>query len=379
MCLCNDQRRPEWTVRTVSRTTSTENTIWTGIYCILLAAVWLVPADISAAQSPPLDPVDGWRPWNPSQLGTPPAAAPASAPVWRANAGTIPHVARAAEDPSVGVPPIAADGLAPPNLGPGPLGATPTEPWQWQLMPTGVMYRSYLAGVKESRLYSGYSWFDSGGTFWQPTVGGRVPLLRYGTVDPISPEGFQVDAEGAAILRLDVRNNVDLVAADFRGGVIASFGDRRSATKLAYYHMSSHVGDEFLLSHPGFNRLNWSRDTLVVGRSYMLTEWLRIYGEVGWAFYTDVTEPWEFQFGVEYAPFCPTGPRGAPFFAANAHLRQELDFGGNLTVQTGWAWRSRFQGSLLRIGFEYYNGKSSQYSFYNMFEEQFTIGVWYDY
>ena len=333
------------------------------------ATLWSCIAASSAlwAQGPAVEPVSQWQPWGPTRLAMEPA-----------------EPDRVRERPVDSFEPSLSgdmedlgkyDDVAPPEF----LGGSSIGGWEWQLMPSGILYRSYLAGVKESRMQSSFTWFDSGDSFWEATVGGRIPFLRYGTLDPINPEGFQVDGEGAAIVRLDVRNNIDLVAVDFRGGLVVSFGDRRSATKVAYYHMSSHVGDEFLLANPAFTRLNWSRDTFVIGRSLMLTPSLRLYGEVGWAFYTDVSEPWEFQFGAEYAPAGPTGPHGAPFAAINAHLRQEVDFGGSLTVQTGWAWRSKFHGSLLRMGFQYYNGKSSQYSFYNMFEQQFTIGVWYDY
>ena len=61
------------------------------------------------------------------------------------------------------------------------------------------------------------------------------------------------------------------------------------------------------------------------------------------------------------------------FFAVNAHLREENDYGGNFTVQTGWQWRGR-TGHLLRLGMQYFNGMSEQYEFYNKFEEQIGVG-----
>ena len=68
----------------------------------------------------------------------------------------------------------------------------------------------------------------------------------------------------------------------------------------------------------------------------------------------------------------------APFFAINGHLRQENDFGCNLDIQTGWQWRGR-GGHLFRLGMQYFNGMSDQYQFFNQFEEQIGVGVWYDY
>jgi hypothetical protein len=193
------------------------------------------------------------------------------------------------------------------------------------------------------------------------------------------PQGFQIDAECAATVRLDVDSEVDVRATDYRAGVPFTFGYGCHQTKFAYYHMSSHLGDEFVIQNPDFPRLNWSRDALVLGHSIYLTETLRIYAEAGWAFYTDVSKPWEFQFGVDWAPNAPTGFHGAPFLAVNGHLRQEVDYGGNFSVMAGWAWMSDRDRHLLRLGAHYYNGKSNQMSFYDDFEEQIGVGLWYDF
>jgi hypothetical protein len=262
-------------------------------------------------------------------------------------------------------------------------GTDAADPWSCQLLPGSLIYKSYLAGAKESRFASHVIYerdvIDSNAALWDATLGARVGLLRYGTRDWFLPQGFQIDAEGAANVRLDMQQEVDVRSADFRGGVPFTFGYGRHQTKFAYYHLSSHIGDEYLIKNHGFRRLNFSRDTLVLGHSFFFTDRLRVYGEVGWAFYSDVSEPWEFQVGLDYAPAHPTGPAGAPFFALNGHLRQELNYSGNLVVQTGWAWRAAENGRLLRAGMHYYNGASSQFAFFHNFEQQLGIGAWYDF
>jgi len=252
------------------------------------------------------------------------------------------------------------------------------EPWHWQILPSGLIYSSYLADTKESRLAAHIVEISDVGWTFDGILGGRVGLLRYGTSDPIRPIGFQVDAEGSGQVRLNIPDDVDVSSVDFRAGVPITFGWGRHRTRLGYYHLSSHVGDEFLLKNPQFDRLNFARDVLYIGHAIYLTPRWRIYGQVGWAFYTDVSEPWEFLAGIEYAPCAPTGIHGAPFLALNAHLREEVDFGGSLTFQTGWAWRGDNSG-MLRAGLHYLNGKSNQYSFYNEFEQQIGFGLWYDF
>ena len=111
----------------------------------------------------------------------------------------------------------------------------------------------------------------------------------------------------------------------------------------------------------------------------VLDGFLRIYAEVGWAFYSVASEPWEVQFGLDFAPRVATGLHGAPFFAVNGHLREELDFGGGLNVQVGWAWRADMTAHLLRLGFQYYNGASTQYAFLPFHETQYGLVFWYDF
>ena len=254
------------------------------------------------------------------------------------------------------------------------------EPWSWQVVPPGLMYKSYLAGNREPRLGSQLVYERNLGWTWDATVGGRAGILRYGTDNDFWPQGWQLDVEGAAFPRLDLEHNEDLTSVDFRGGILSTTRQGPWETKFGFYHISSHLGDEFLIrNYPGFTRLNYVRESLVAGVAAYLSPSLRVYSEAGWAFQEDGgAKPWEFQFGADFSPPEPTGPQGAPFLAINGHLRQENDFGGNVTVQTGWQWRGR-SGHLFRVGMQYFNGMSDQGQFYNTFEEQIGFGLWYDY
>ena len=179
--------------------------------------------------------------------------------------------------------------------------------------------------------------------------GGRPRrLLRYGTDNDFWPQGWQLDVEGAAFPRLDLEHNEDLTSVDFRGGVPSTTRQGPWEIKFGYLPHQFPLGDEYLLNNPGFTRLNYVRESLVAGVAVYLRPSLRLYSEAGWAFHTDGgAKPWEFQFGADFSPPEPTGLCGAPFFAINGHLRQENNFGGNLTVQTGWQWRGR-TGHLFR-------------------------------
>jgi hypothetical protein len=153
-----------------------------------------------------------------------------------------------------------------------------------------------------------------------------------------------------------------------------------TAVKAGYYHISAHLGDEFLQLNPGFERINYVRDSLIVGLMHDLTPDLQAYGEIGYALSTEGgAEPLEFQFGLQYLPLRDVWLRGAPFAAANVHLREEVDFGGGINVQAGWRWRGADSGHVLRVGLQFYNGKSIQYSFLDRDEQLFGLGIWFDY
>lgn len=254
------------------------------------------------------------------------------------------------------------------------------DDYEWQLLPRDLIWHSYLAGVKEPRFRSVWDKGSPQGWWWDITLGGRAGILRYGDNDPVRPHGWQLDIEGAALLRLDPEQDRDLQACDYRFGVPLTFGVGQYQAKFAYYHLSSHLGDEFMLKNPTWPRFNYSRDALVWGHSYYPTNDLRLYGEAGWAMFVDVGKPWEFQFGVDYAPAMPTGIQGAPFAAVNCLLRQEFNYGGHFVAQAGWAWRGRPNGGLFRLGCEYFKGHDEQFQFFTVHNvEKVGIGLWYDF
>jgi len=250
-----------------------------------------------------------------------------------------------------------------------------------ELLPGDVIWHSYWAGAKEPRT-SGTLFQESHDdlTLFDVTLGGRSSIFRQAVRnDQGLWQGWELQVEGAAILRLNLDQNWDLESADFRFGVPFILARNQWHWKFAYYHLSSHVGDEFLVRNPGFTRVNFSRDVLVFGASYFPLPAWRWYAEAGWAFYDDAgSDPWEVQFGLDYAQPGPTGKSGTPFVALNGHLREEVNYGGNLALQAGWLWRGQ-SGRVLRAGLHYYNGKSSQFQFFDQFEQQIGFGLWQEY
>jgi hypothetical protein len=258
-------------------------------------------------------------------------------------------------------------------------GSSPQD-WTWQVLPDGLIYKTYLAGVKEPRLSTTFLYQSGYGWVMDSMLGARVGVLRHGHVSDTRIEGWQWDVEGAGQPRLDLEEQFDLDAADFRAGTYLTHRRDKWAWRFGYYHISSHAGDEFMIRNPDFVRRNYVRDSILFGTSFYPVDALRLYGEAAYAFHTDGgAEPWELQFGVDFSPVCSNGFRPKPFFAINGQLRQDFNFGGNLVVQAGGQWRSVPTGRLLRLGMEYYNGKTRQWEFFDVNEQQWGMGIWYDF
>ncbi len=272
-----------------------------------------------------------------------------------------------------------------PEVPPDPAGVPATysgnfgveQPWSWQGLPDGLMYRSYLAGVKEPRLGVVMANAPGFGNIWDVALGGRVGLLRYGTTDAYRPEGWQLDFAGVALPRLQpLEPSSPLVSTDFAVSVPITYAQGPWQFKTGYAHVSAHLGDEYMQLHPTVTRVNYVRDAIMCGLGYYWTDDLRLYAEVDYAVgINGGALPWDFQMGVDYSP----AVRGsAPFVAVYGDVRPEVD-GGYFVVQTGWQCRGGMAMHTYRVGVEYLNGKSPQFEFFRQFEHHVGLGMWYDY
>jgi hypothetical protein len=265
------------------------------------------------------------------------------------------------------------------DLSPGSYVDPSEMPWFWQWFPSGLVYRSYMASPKEARLALVISNGSQFGPVWDATLGARIGLLRWGTPpNGMRPQGFEVQLEAAAMPRIQpILDSSPLVSCDYRIGIPVAYADGPWQFKTGYYHISSHLGDEFMKRHPTQPRINYVRDSIMFGVGYFWTEDTRLFAEFDYApGVSGGAEPCEFQFGVDYSPAVPGG---APFAAVYGNMRQELDFGGFFVLQAGWQWRGGPALSTFRLGLEYFNGQSPQYEFFNQFEQHVGFGLWYDF
>lgn len=261
----------------------------------------------------------------------------------------------------------------------------PARAYEWQMFPEGLLWPAYLAGVKESRFRGVWHKEDKLGWIWDITLGGRAGILRYGNRNAVLPTGIQLDIEGAAMTRLAMDIERDLEATDYRFGLPVTIGNERWQFKISYYHVSCHLGDEYMIRYWNEHkekprRINYYRDSIVLGLAFRPHRDMRLYGEFEYACYAgEMTGRVQLQFGAEYAPMYPANRwRGAPFLAVHGLLLEELDYGGSICVQVGWMWRGK-RNQAFRIGFEYFQGADDQYEFFDDTNSKCGLGLWYDF
>lgn len=264
-----------------------------------------------------------------------------------------------------------------------PLPAS-SEKWTWQAMPGGTLYRAHFASNRESRL--GIHFINEDTThdsYWDPTLGGRINFLRYGTTSRIYPEGFQLDLECAAIARLTLTGDRDLHGTDYRVGAPLTFRKENWELKLGYYHISSHMGDEWIVKNyektGEVYRINYVRDCLTWGIAFRPDANWRFYFGGDYVFNRDGgAKPWQFELGAEYSPMMLPNFQGSPFLALHFRWSEDTDFETYSALEAGWQWKTVYQHTM-RTGLYAMAGHADQYQFYDRWEKQIGFGFWYDF
>lgn len=251
---------------------------------------------------------------------------------------------------------------------------------EYQVLPDGLMWRSYLAGPQEPRISSIVQYDSDGNAYWDASLGGRVGLLRYGTLDRKNPRGWQWDLEGGVITRLNVRESEDVESMDFRVGTLITRSEGDWRFKFGYFHISSHAGDEYMERNPTFRRINYVTESVIWGVGYVPHESVRLYGEYAYAFsVSGGAQPVQVQTGAEYTPPARSVTRGAPFAAINLNFREAVGYDVSTTAQIGWGFEGPKSGRRWRFGLQCGAGPTSQFEFFEQREEYIGIGSWFDY
>jgi hypothetical protein len=242
-------------------------------------------------------------------------------------------------------------------------------------------------------------WFPEGLSYRHPFADPRVPVSGVRFQFPVDKEdnfkienrlathlaiwrkssyplAVEIQAEGAAFGRFDFNENWDMDGVDFRFGfpIVSRAGP--IALKLHPWHMTSHLGDEFI-ERTGRKRFVYARNELALGLSWDLAEdgESRVYMEAGYAFERgDVNEPLRFMAGIETASR-HLGPDWPETFAAlNLTSFEEQDWGIQFNLEAGVWLRPEKSQRGVRLSLGYFRGPSPLTQFLEDNEEYWSFG-----
>lgn len=172
----------------------------------------------------------------------------------------------------------------------------------------------------------------------------------------------------------------DQMTDDYLVGLPYSWTRGRATWMARLYHISTHTGDEFLLHHPGFNRVKISVEGVDVRVSYDLGGGWRAYGGPGYLYRRFPLEmkPLLAQGGLEYL-YPGAWWRGLlrPVFALDLQKHQEYGWGAtNIAARAGFQIEHRSQASRrVLVLLEYYRGRDVNGQFYINPDESLGLGL----
>ena len=252
-------------------------------------------------------------------------------------------------------------------------------------------FRPFVADPRQLTYSLGWRFHDQviGSNVIDFSFGDILPIYRWINIWYFGGD-LELDWEGGV---WDVFAPFDqdspMVNADYYVGFPITYIFGNWAIRLRGYHISCHLGDEFLVNHPHFKRKNPSAEYLDLFVSNQFTEEIRLYGGLGWVCAQDAS----FRIGRWYAVaglelrlpqlgYHDYNNRmyGEPFYGM--HFRYQKDFNKHVdsTYVLGYEW-GKFSGlrHKVRVFIEYHDGYSLEGQFAKLPTNYFSIRASYGY
>lgn len=227
-----------------------------------------------------------------------------------------------------------------------------------------VLYPTEIANPHQVCFSIGAMFNDKVCGRWATPVsfGDQFPLYRWTNV---YGGDLQLELEAGVFAAFNMlEDSFPLVNADYYVGIPVTYAKGNWAYRLRGYHISSHVGDDFMENHKHLRRKNKSFEALDFSAAYNITQKLRVYGTLGYIPFSDEEmhlKKLYIQYGAEVR-----GPRtdfmqlfGQPFFAVFFENLQDVNFAMNSSYALGYEWgKIQGIGRKVRLFFQYQSGFS---------------------
>jgi hypothetical protein len=236
------------------------------------------------------------------------------------------------------------------------------------VLPSGDLFKPLIADPKEPRFYLSYRIFKFGSDQTHAAVGGYGEFFGlYRHVDTCGGYSWQANFGGGAHAQFNLHApSLDLVNTDYTVGFPFSFRRGSASFRLAIFHQSSHLGDEYLLHNNISERVELSYEAVEVIGSYEWTTW-RVYYGLDYIIHQGPTniKPAALQGGVEYYGTSELIGKGRPVGGWDLKSDQTHDWSLNSSVKVGLQFDSSIRnGHFIRVLAEGYKGFNPYGQFY---------------
>ena len=181
--------------------------------------------------------------------------------------------------------------------------------------------------------------------------------------------------------------NASLINTDFNVGVPLSWRSGNWSARLRYYHQSSHLGDEYLGSHPEIKPSSFILEEAEGILSYDY-RWLRLYGGAAVLVHREPStiDRTRVQWGFEArAPSMRTRILEpflnrlvvTPVLSGDFKSHEELSWIINTNVLGGFEWSRTGSRRRFRIMATYFHGHNPYGQFYNQKLESIGVGAYF--
>lgn len=245
-----------------------------------------------------------------------------------------------------------------------------------------VLFQPLVADPREVVYSIAYRSWDRvvGGTCIAIAMGDNFPVYRWTNVFKWCGD-LQIGIAAGIWAPFNFQNvprrggtNCELFNTDYLLGIPLDYAVDRWSFRLELYHISSHLGDEFLFNRPDFlpRRVNPSFEALEFFTSYQASKYLRLYFGPGVILHSDQSFDMD-NFYVEYGAearflstrFCYQRIYGTFFLAVDVQNWQVRDWGFDWTVKGGYEIsKLAGVGRKMRLFASYHHGYSYEGQFF---------------
>jgi hypothetical protein len=192
------------------------------------------------------------------------------------------------------------------------------------------------------------------------SLGAQFPMYRWLNV---LKGDLQLEIECCAfsLFNLFSQSN-SLINADYYVGIPLTYAKDNWRGRARIYHISSHIGDEYLLRHSNFHRKNKSFEAVDFSCAYYVLPELYFFGTLGSIIASDKEMPlkklyFEYGFEVRGKQMLYEQLFRRPFLSVFLRNAQDVSFKQDLGLALGYEWgKIQNIGRLFRAYLEYHQG-----------------------